>query len=148
MKTLDFPSDEEREFVRRYVVERPLVRPNITYLKAIIIVFSTICIIGLLSVTGYFVLHLLGIDVKKEIYFVLFFIVSFVISLRWFAILLVKLYQRYAKETVRRRCLLKPTCSEYAIIVFKKYGFLIGGIKVWIRLNYKCCGNIYYIDEP
>ena len=26
--------------------------------------------------------------------------------------------------------------------------FLIGGIKVWIRLNYKCCGNVYYIDEP
>lgn len=148
MKKNDFPSEEERELVRKYVIERPLVRPNITYLKALVIVLSAICTILLLSMIVYFVLQVLGIQLKKEIYFLSFFIVSFALCLRWFAILLVKLYQRYAKETVRRRCLLKPTCSEYAIIVFKKYGFLIGGIKVWIRLNYKCCGNVYYIDEP
>ena len=34
--------------------------------------------------------------------------------------------------------------NMYAI----KYGLLIGGIKTWIRLNYKCRGNVYYIDEP
>ena len=60
----------------------------------------------------------------------------------------IKLYQHYADEDVRRRCVCKPTCSEYAIIVLKKYGVLIGIYKIYIRLFKTCYGTVYKIDEP
>ena len=101
-----------------------------------------------LAVISYYVLASLGFIFKKVIYYSVFLFVAFLIGARWLAILIVRLYQHYASEEIRRRCLLKPTCSEFAIIVIKKYGLLIGGIKTWIRLNYKCRGNVYYIDEP
>lgn len=148
MKQQDFPSEEERELVRKYVMERHLYRPNITFAKATVIVFSALCGTTILAIASYFVLSLLGISFNKQIFFSVFFLIAFALFARWFAILAVKLYQQYASEDIRRRCLLKPTCSEYAIIVLKKYGFLIGSIKIWIRLNYKCRGNVYYIDEP
>ncbi|MCI7428800.1 MAG: membrane protein insertion efficiency factor YidD [Methanobrevibacter sp.] len=70
------------------------------------------------------------------------------VLLKPFAITIIKLYQHYAPEEVRRRCLLKPTCSEYAILVIKKYGTIIGTFKTWRRLKYYCRGDVYYIDEP
>ncbi|WP_296333200.1 membrane protein insertion efficiency factor YidD [uncultured Treponema sp.] len=148
MKQRDFPGEEERELVRKYVMERPLYRPNITFFKAILIIISVICGIVFLAIASNSILSLLGFLFYKPTYYFVFSLVAFVICARWFAILAVKLYQHYASEDVRRRCLLKPTCSEYAIIVLKKYGFLVGSIKIWIRLNYKCRGNVYYIDEP
>ncbi|MBP5435657.1 membrane protein insertion efficiency factor YidD [bacterium] len=144
----DFPSKEERELVRKYVLERPLYRPNITYLKAFGIVSCAICCIVIGAVAGFSILSSFGFYLKKWNYFTVFFLVSFAVCARWFAILAVKLYQHYASEEIRRRCLLKPTCSEYAIIVLKKYGFLIGTIKISYRLICKCRGNVYYIDEP
>lgn len=148
MKQRDFPSEEEQYLVRKYVMNRPLYRPDITFFKAAIIVGLGIMGILLLAFTGYFVFSLLGFFFNKAIYFSVFFLASFMIFSRFLAILAVRLYQHYASEDTRRRCLLKPTCSEYAVIVLKKYGFFIGCIKIWIRLNYKCRGNVYYIDEP
>ncbi len=144
----EFPSEEEQELVRKYVLKRPLYRPNITYLKSAVIILSTIVVLIILAVISYYALASLGFIFKKVIYYSVFLLVAFIIGARWLAILIVRLYQHYASEEIRRRCLLKPTCSEFAIIVIKKYGLLIGGIKTWIRLNYKCRGNVYYIDEP
>jgi len=67
---------------------------------------------------------------------------------KFFLIGMVKLYQRYATEDVRRRCLFKPTCSEYAIMSLQKYGMIIGLYKTYIRVFKKCRGNIYRIDYP
>jgi putative component of membrane protein insertase Oxa1/YidC/SpoIIIJ protein YidD len=60
----------------------------------------------------------------------------------------IRLYQRYAPEDVRRRCLFKPTCSEYGILAMEKYGVVIGLIKLYDRLVLRCRGNIYRIDDP
>ncbi len=143
-----FPSKQEQEHVRKYVLERPLIRPPITYFRAFLLFF----IIGVLAIVIsnalYFIFELFGLSINKTFFFSLFYIFLFLIFSRRIGILCIKLYQHYAKEAVRRRCLLKPTCSEFAIIVIKKYGLLIGGIKIWIRLKYKCRGNVYYIDEP
>lgn len=148
MINTSFPSEEEQELVRRYVMERPLFRPNITYLKAIIILMLAIIGFLFVSITIFHILSLLGFFIKKALFYSVCFIVSLIICARWIAILAVNLYQHYAPEDIRRRCLLKPTCSEYAKIVLRKYGFIIGSVKIWIRLNYKCRGDIYYIDEP
>ena len=143
-----FPTAEERELVRKYVIERELYRPPITYFKVFIIILSTILGEILITWFGFHQIVQKYYITKKTIYLIISILVFFVIDGRFFAILCIKLYQHYAPESIRRRCLLKPTCSEFAIIVIKKYGLLIGGIKTWIRLNYKCRGNIYYIDEP
>lgn len=60
----------------------------------------------------------------------------------------IHLYQRYAPEHIRRRCLFKPTCSEYAILAIEKYGVIVGVRKAYIRLFKRCHGMIYRIDEP
>lgn len=148
MKFCDFPTKEEQEFVKKYVTERPLDRPNVTYLKAFIIILLFICGTLFFAWISYFFFSLAGFYFDKKTYLFIFSIAICSFFSRWLAILFVKLYQHYAPEKVRRRCLLKPTCSEYAIIVLKKYGFLIGVIKIWFRLVFKCCGNVYYIDEP
>ncbi len=145
---LGFPSEEEQELVRKYVLKRPLYRPPITYFKAFLLfLIGAICSF-VISTVILFLLLKFKIPVNKRLFYVLFYAAMFVFFARWIGMLCIKLYQHYAPEEVRRRCLLKPTCSEYAIIVIKKYGFLIGGIKTWLRLNYKCRGNVYYIDEP
>ncbi|KAA5217934.1 membrane protein insertion efficiency factor YidD [Bacteroides finegoldii] len=61
---------------------------------------------------------------------------------------IVKLYQRYAPEETRRKCLYKPTCSEYAILALKKYGLVKGLYKIYIRLFKTCRGIEYGIDYP
>ncbi|NWJ40693.1 MAG: membrane protein insertion efficiency factor YidD [Geothrix sp.] len=61
---------------------------------------------------------------------------------------IIRLYQRYAPEDVRRRCLFMPTCSEYAILVLQKHGVIIGLLMIFDRLWYRCRGTIYRIDYP
>jgi len=60
----------------------------------------------------------------------------------------IRLYQRYAPEEVRRRCLFMPTCSEYAILSLKKHGVLIGMRMTVDRLWHRCRGDIYRMDYP
>lgn len=74
--------------------------------------------------------------------------VGFVVCLRSALIGLIRLYQRYAPEDVRRRCLFMPTCSEYAIIALQKHGVVIGLVMILDRLWYRCRGSIYRIDFP
>ncbi|MDR2344127.1 MAG: membrane protein insertion efficiency factor YidD [Spirochaetaceae bacterium] len=82
-----------------------------------------------------------------EIFFVSIIGSSCLLS-RKIVIGIVELYQRYAPEYMRRRCLLMPTCSEYMILAVKKYGAVRGVYKGVCRLFFRCRGNVYYIDDP
>lgn len=151
----EFPSEEERELVRKYVMERPLVRPPITFKKAAVNIFAFIAVNVIFALLTFFISFSLGIinvAKHKELLFIALFFLCFCVLFSFIirkkiVVALIQLYQHYAPEDVRRRCLLKPTCSEYAILAVQKYGIIRGGIKTWIRLNYKCRGNVYYIDE-
>jgi putative membrane protein insertion efficiency factor len=61
---------------------------------------------------------------------------------------LVRLYQHYAPERIRRKCIFKPTCSEYMILAIEKYGLLKGLYKGINRMFFKCKGFYYSIDYP
>lgn len=76
------------------------------------------------------------------------FLLAGLIMLKRAMIGVIHLYQRYAPEDIRRRCLLKPTCSEYAILVLQKYGVIRGTWKIYVRLFKTCRGRTYMIDEP
>lgn len=67
---------------------------------------------------------------------------------KWIVIGVVRLYQHYAPDEIRRRCLFKPTCSEYAILALLKHGLVLGGLRAFTRLHRRCRGSIYSIDYP
>lgn len=80
----------------------------------------------------------------KHFYITVLFL--FLITLRFSFMWFVRLYQRYAKAETRLRCCMTPFCSEYAILALKKYGVIIGIIKIVRRL--KRCHPPGGIDYP
>lgn len=158
------PSPEEQEAVVWYVLERPLVRPNTSYKKAALCVSLFLVANCGATILLYYLIRWLGISsiLPQSIYrfyaehhtaFVILltllqFFIGGVIALKPALIGVIRLYQRYAPERVRRKCLFKPTCSEYAILAIEKYGVIRGLYKSYIRLFKKCRGRIYRIDEP
>lgn len=158
------PSPEEQKAVVWYVLERPLVRPNTSYKKAALCVSLFLVANCVATILLYYLIRWLGISsiLPQSIYrfyaehhttFVILltllqFFIGGVIALKPALIGAIRLYQRYAPERVRRKCLFKPTCSEYAILAIEKYGVIRGLYKSYIRLFKKCRGRIYRIDEP
>lgn len=62
-------------------------------------------------------------------------------------VLSIKLYQHYASEEVRRRCVCQPSCSDYAILALKKYSAVKAILLIYKRLK-RCYGNELIIDYP
>ena len=134
--------------------ENKLYRPEISFVKATLVVIGTV--IATLGVS--FLLALLfrkigwfGFENKSQpqAFFNVYWIaqlLAFVLTLRYIMIWFIRVYQRYAKSETRLRCWYTPSCSEYAILALKKYGALIGGIKAVRRLLR--CGPPGGIDYP
>ena len=158
------PSLEEQDAVVWYVLKRPLVRPNTSYKKAALCI-SLFLIANLgMTVVLYHLFRWLGIlsflpdaiwdfDREHHTAFIILltliqFLIGGILALKPAIIGAVHLYQRYAPEDIRRRCLFKPTCSEYTILAVQKYGVIRGLYKAYVRLFKKCQGRIYRIDEP
>jgi len=160
----EMPSQEEQDAVVWYVLKRPLVRPNTSYKKAALCLSLFLSANVVMIILLYCLFRWLGIfsflpDTIYRFYTVhhtafivllvlLQFTVSGLVALKPAIIGAIRLYQRYATEDIRRRCLFKPTCSEYAILAIQKYGVIRGMMKAYIRLLKKCKGRIYSIDEP
>ena len=62
------------------------------------------------------------------------------LRLKSIVIFFIQIYQILTPMTIRCRCCLTPTCSEYAILAIKKYGLIIGIIKAIKRLK-RCNGQ-------
>jgi len=101
-----------------------LVRPKINYLTAFLNVLIPLLVC-------------FAICFWNVQYALILFALYSLIRLRWILIFFVRIYQRYASDDMRLSCVFEPTCSEYAILVLKKYGALIGGIKT-IRRFFRC----------
>lgn len=158
------PSPEEQKAVVWYVLERPLVRPNTSYKKAILCITLFVLANFGATILLYYLFRWLGISsflpqdissfcTEHHTAFVILltllqFFIGGVIALKPALIGAIRLYQRYAPERIRRKCLFKPTCSEYAILAIEKYGVIRGLYKSYIRLFKKCRGRTYRIDEP
>lgn len=161
----DEPSEFIQEIARSYCEDRPLYRPNVSYLSIILkwLFIVTICYLFYYFVI-YLSVHVLlprfypenkiiayckAIEGKSEWLFPLIATsLTLCILLRRFAIDCIRLYQRYAPESVRRRCILMPSCSDFAILAIKKYGLFFGGILTYYRLYHRCIGTINRIEYP
>ena len=137
---------EQQELVN-YCVNRKLVRPNTNSIKAI----KYLLLLELVSLISAFAIARLLVFVDISYDFALLHlsltIILFLVFSKRFLILFVELYQHYASEERRRKCTLKPSCSEYAILALKKYGVIKACIRIYIRL-FKKCNGIYKIDYP
>jgi len=153
------PSQQEQKEVYSYCRERPLVRPDTNLVTATLsaLVFLVIVITlssGTLGLVTWLGVHyqIGGIALhsfaQRALVVLLVFLLCLILVLKRLAIGMVKLYQHYAPENLRRKCLLKPTCSEYMILAIEKYGVIRGVWKGGHRLLFTCQGFVYHIDEP
>jgi putative component of membrane protein insertase Oxa1/YidC/SpoIIIJ protein YidD len=157
------PTQWEQDVAEAYVLERPLDRPDININKAIFEVLVYCVLLTVLTLGLWFLIDRFDILIYfpriNQIYnnhpttfFLLLdgglLVVSVMILLRSILIGLIKLYQHYAHESVRRRCLFMPTCSEYAILALRKYGVLRSLPMIYDRLFKRCQGDTYRIDYP
>ncbi len=141
-------TSEESELVFNYVRKRKLTRPSITFKKAILITLVFFCITIICSIFIYFLLINLGVNISVPIFVLIFYSFVLLLVAKKISIGIIQLYQHYAPDSIRRKCMLMPTCSEYGIIVLNKYGFFIGWFKIFRRLFFTCKSSVYFIDEP
>lgn len=116
--------------------ELKLYRPEIHYRKAVIFVIGHFVFSLIIVFIWTFVFEKDNpkpiIDLFQRFWIILS--VAFFLTLRFSFIWFVRLYQHYAKSETRLKCCMTPSCSEYAILAFKKYGALLGGFKTYKRL--------------
>ncbi len=143
--------DEKSQIeARDYVLNKPLVRPSIT-IWAPIGLFLTVVALGCL--VGFVIantVHTHFATEKINTYAIIIGVVSFLLlcAAKPMLILCIRCYQHYVPEMIRRSCLCKPTCSEYAIMVIKRYCLLKALVLIYIRLFRTCTGKTYKIDFP
>lgn len=137
---------KKQKEIEEYQQHRVLAVPRTTYLHVILWFLLGISVnlgwcfllIYCINLSAIFkmIIIIVGILVFSEFYS------------RFLGIKIVECYQHYAKEETRRRCLCVPSCSEYAILCFKKYIFIYALIKIRKRLFKTCRGEDYKIDWP
>ena len=130
------------------VYKREIIRPKINYIIAVIFIVG-IFAAGLISAG---ILDLIFFNEKQNIlefclrWFWAFSLFYMILLSRYVLIFFVLLYQRFASENVRQKCNMTPSCSQYAIIAFKKHGAILGIIKTIKRIR-RCSGQ-YEEDYP
>lgn len=121
--------------------KNPLNRPNISF-KKFIVSISGFLIMNVLSVTfcELFLSELLSkysyLD-QKVITFLVTIIASCIyllLIMKRAIIWLIHVYQHYAPDRVRLKCVFEPSCSEYMLLSIKKYGTFVGVFKGCLRL--------------
>ena len=134
---------------KEYVLNKTMMRPKTTIWSPVLLLMFLI-FVG--SSIGFVIAKIFDVYFSSNVTRSIIFIVGSVVLLLLFGmrrvlILCVECYQHYAPEEYRRLCLCKPTCSEYALIVLKKYNFIKAIYLIYIRLT-KTCRDTYKIDYP
>ena len=136
-----FISLEEQKEAEQYVLNKPLERPNVKW-------YTVLFWIIIQNIIAWLILLITSIFSTSIILWIAIYLSVVLLSLRFVLIKVVQCYQHYASEERRRKCLCKPTCSEYAILCLKKYNLVKAIIKIYIRLTKTCKGELYKIDNP
>lgn len=120
----------------------PLIRPKINYVKPVIaivcyILFNTTLILVYNILADYLKQQFVNYKIIAVAILVLLNVIFIAIILKRTLIWLVHVYQRYAPDDVRLKCVFEPSCSEYMILSLQKYGVIKGLIKGVDRL-FRC----------
>lgn len=137
---MDFRTDADS--IRYYCRHHELSRPNINWflIVFVIIAFELLvyaCLSWLpLSASSFLLL-------AETVH-----IVAFLIFGRVILQMVVKIYQRYAPESLRRQCTCLPTCSEYALLALRKYAWPKALLLIIRRVTLTCQEPGYKTDYP
>lgn len=123
---------------------RIIVRPGINWPG--LIAWAAAPVTGGLLLHHFFLAGGIGTGYRIGIAVILLFLYV-VLTARWFAVCMVKLYQRFAPGKLRMKCRFEPSCSEYMIRAIRKYGLLKGVKRGWNRLS-RCNVSGGGYDEP
>ncbi|MBP5339197.1 MAG: membrane protein insertion efficiency factor YidD [Prevotella sp.] len=132
----------DADSIRYYCRHHELNRPHVNWLLivSVIIAFELliyVCFVWLPLSIGSFLL------LAEAAHIIAFFIFGRIILQ-----LMVKIYQRYAPESLRRQCSCQPTCSEYALLALQKYIWPKALMLIIRRVAYTCQEPGYKIDYP
>ena len=135
---------------RDYVLNKPLTRPSTTIISPIFLILGVITSGIILGLVACVVIERYVDSCVISEFWTVMGVTAFLFlcAIKPILILCIRCYQHYAPESVRRSCLCKPTCSEYAILVIKKYCLIKSLVLIYIRLFKTCTGKIYKIDFP
>lgn len=120
--------------------KNPLNRPKVFYKKAILMLLAFMVVMFLTPKVFNRMISNMYPEYKMMWMGIL---LDIVIAIIWFCFIgkktviwFVHLYQHYAPDRVRLRCLFEPSCSEYMILAVNKYGVFRGvykGVKRLLR---------------
>ncbi len=137
---------KRQNILKKYVNNRVLYRPNTK--KWQVAALFMIFIFLLCGIIFFSILLPFAAFDKIWIGSVCIFVLT-ELHLRFCLIQTIKCYQHYAKEETRRKCKCIPSCSEYAILVLRKfYPLFLAILKIRKRLFCTCNGKEYKVDFP
>jgi putative component of membrane protein insertase Oxa1/YidC/SpoIIIJ protein YidD len=147
---IEMPSEEEQDEAWHYVCQRVLERPpaSIFNVSRNVLVFLMGDILLTAATYMLFAKYAANSILFIAILFSVYMLLGLAIVSKRAIIGLIHLYQHYAPERIRRKCIFKPTCSEYMILALEKYGLVKGLYKGIYRLFFKCNGFYYSVDYP
>lgn len=133
-------SDDPTSYNYKRRLNRPLIRWGA-------IVLCCVLTLGTVIVLA-FVLRKLAVDEQIINWICIAVLISIIaINLRRILICIVRIYQRYAPDSIRNKCRFEPSCSEYMILSLEKYG-VIKGLPKGVRRLTRCNINHGGYDYP
>lgn len=117
----------------------PLRRPEISFVKPIITLVAYIIFnVALIFASDYLKSYFAGQELLQKAVVIglpiLLNIIFLAVIAKRALIWLIHVYQHYASDEVRLKCVFEPSCSEYMIAAVQKYGVIRGVIKGTDRL--------------
>lgn len=138
------------EYYKRY---RKLARPKTRIYNLLAFIIAIAIFSFLISAFIAFIFQNMEIiekDISFDNFFFLcghIFILLLVLSAKKITILSILLYQHYATEYTRRKCMCMPSCSVYALMVLRKFNYIKAVILIYKRIG-RCSTPHCIIDYP
>ena len=118
---------------RSSVYKRKLIRPKISLIKTLLLYI----LLPALAITAVLVLlNYIGLSETNIVIIVAAILLAYIfLTTKRMFICAIKLYQKYAPDSLRNKCRFEPSCSEYMILAIEKYGLIKGLQKGICRLK-------------
>lgn len=136
-------SSVDEQDVREYCLHHPLSRPNVNLSNIICVVFIMECMVLGLSLLAHRHVGWCIWDCENGMN-----ILIILLFCKPICKTIVRLYQKCASESTRRRCRCMPSCSEYALLALDKYVWPKALWKIYKRLTHTCMEPGYKVDYP
>lgn len=129
----DLFNDEQDPRSTAYI--RKLKRPKVSLIKILLLfIFLPAVVLAALIVL---LIHY-GLPETTTVVIAAVILLAYILlTAKRMFINVIKLYQRYAPDSLRNKCRFEPSCSEYMILAIEKYG-LIKGIQRGIERLKRC----------